>query len=253
MKTRYRVFMDGRPLDEISDKIVILDVQEAAPEMNITTAQRWLDGAEMRERRRDAVTVSVVLEIHEYDIQKRTEIVQLVNYWARDGILTANTHPGQRLKVICTGLLSVKSALKWTEALTLGFRSTTCPYWESETATTSAMAEAGTASFTMPGTADGAPVSVTVTNDGDETMNALTVAVNDTRMIFAGLGIAPGGTLAIGYDDAGRLYIRAGNTSKMAARTAESNDDLLARAGVNTVTLTAAAASAILTARGRWK
>lgn len=256
MITRYDVRLDGRSISDVDPSVIVTDIVYNQPmEQMEQTSLAGRDGSSMRRRTRSA-SVSVSVEIHEQDPRARMEVCRRLQSFAmRGGVLTTSDRPGQRLRVVCTQPPVISSALRWTQLETIIFTAYDVPYWEDIRQTSLSVASSGSGgSLYISGTARVTPVSVSVTNTSSSVVNTLTVTVGDTSMSFASLGLASGAKLVIDYDDAQRLRIRIGNTSKMDKRTAESSDDLLAVCNQATSVTVAANASvtAVCTARGRW-
>lgn len=241
MVTRYQVSLNGNQLHDIADSIIIRDVQEKSMALQISTLPIGRGNGMMVTRSsRDSLTITVMVEVHEYGIEERTEVINKIALWARSGgILKANHRKDQQIYVKCIELPTVASALKWTDVVKITFVAFAFPFWQSEnekTVTTSNLASSSGV-LTLDGDGDNSLVSANVVAGGS--LNTLTITVNGRSMSFEGLGIGNGGVLEIGYTNDGIQYIRQGGISKMACRTLDSVDDLLANVGNNPFSITA--------------
>lgn len=92
-----------------------------------------------------------------------------------------------------------------------------------------------------------------VTNTSTAILDTLQVETAGCGFYFSALGLEPGATLSVGYDDADLLHIAIGTDSAMAARDMHSDDDLVLQPGANSVTIKSQrACSVALRARGRY-
>lgn len=255
MITRYRVSLDRQSLDAIAPEIMILDVACTSPPFSLVSSTlAGRNGQIVHRRTVPSCAVTVTFEIHTQDINRRQTVCMQVQEWAmRGGILRTNSRPHQRLRVICDRPPVITSELKWTEKLTIGFTAYEIPYWEDENESIAVVAAGEEKTLFVQGSTKWVPVSADIPNTSGQTVNTLTISAGDTVFSFDGLGLASGETLSIGYDDAGLLYIRAGDVSKMDKRTPESSDELRIPVGQHApVSVTAdAAVTATFKARGR--
>ena len=227
MNTRYACAIDGQGLQDIDPAVIITDIQEAAPKLRLTTAQSGLyDGLRLTGARRESLAVTVTFEVHEQDTARRKAVAQRACEWAREGWLTISDRPGQRLRVVCDRPPVIPSALQWTDSLVIGFTAYALPYWqEAHPVSAFFSGQRGEATLAPAGTRESYLEAEITAESGP--VNALTLAVGGRSFAFAGLGLARGQTLSIGYDDEHRLFMRVGGASVMSRRTAASADDLL--------------------------
>lgn len=256
MITRYRVALDGNHLDQIDEAIIIKDIQEQPPQISMNTLPSGRRvGTIITKTSRDAMNVTVTLEVNEYDVNRRAEIIEQVINWAKNGgYMTVGYRENQRILVSCTKYPSVASALKWTDNLSIEFSAYMNPYWEniSEDVYDSSRIASGSGAFVLSGNGNNAIVSASVVSGG--ALKTLTLRVGSTKLVFEGLNISNGNSLTIGYDSNGVQYIRSGTTSKLSCRKIESDDDLLANAGNNSVSFVADVPVTVrLTARGLYE
>lgn len=123
---------------------------------------------------------------------------------------------------------------------------------EDKLATTTAANTAKTVSLSVRGNTL-ALLAFDVTNTSTAVLDALQVETDGCGFYFSALGLGPGETLTVSYDDADLLRIAIGADSAMAARDMHSDDDLVLQPGANNVTVkTQRACSVTLHARGRY-
>lgn len=258
MRGRYRVWLDGQALDEIDDRILVLDVVEAAPEMQLSTAACAVHaGSRLLMCRRLKTQVQVRMEVHEADIERRQEILGRVAAWCRGRVMTVNNRPGQRLLVQCIQLPGM-SALHWTEQLTLTFAAYEQPYWEDELPTRIVFSgEAGTLELGMTGTAE-TMLCASVQNASAKTCDQLMIQGGEEEMWFDALGLAPGECLRIdGRTPSDLKLVIAGAQGERTVyhkRQPRSADALMLSPGVNRLNVSAdTELKWTLMARGRYE
>jgi hypothetical protein len=261
MKSLMKVWMNGQGLHDIDPHIVVMDVQESEPKLTVsTTANVKSDGMHITNTARESLQVQVTIEAHEYSMERRARLLQKVQAWARDGSLTVGYRPGQRLECICTSLPALGSAWKWTSSIQMVFTAYVIPYWISDDmqwAHIDTPTRNGETAMRPVGTAKETPLSFWVRNEGSSAMETLVVQcpVSGTRFELNDLGLGPGETIDVGYDQLGYLYMRKNDgTSVMNKRTAASSDDLLLyqQEGNPIGTATDQPATFSFSARGRW-
>lgn len=249
METRYDASMDGVALSSISDSIYVLDISESAPQMDIHTAAKPGGvGSFVLGVTREALTVSVSFAVREYDTKARKQIMSRVAKWCSGKYLTVSDRPLQRLQVVCQTPPTAFSALSWTDTVTAVFAAYALPYWESmETVRAEASGDSGSVTLSPSGTAPECVLQAVLTNDGDGTLNTVSISLLGTSMVFEGLGIAPGASMSMELDG-GVLRYPAG------CLTEDSADEIMLRqGGSNTVTFSAdQTVSATFYAREVW-
>lgn len=228
MVTRYGCEIDGLGLQDIDPTVYITDISESAPVMRATAIDNAThDGLYLTRLQRQSLAIAITFEVHEYDTARRKAVAEAACGWAKDGWLTINDRPGQRLFVVCDRFPVVPSSLKWTDKITLGFTAYALPFWqEAYSASASVSGAGGKCRLSPAGNMDCYLEAKIRASSG--TVNSLTVAANGQRYAFTGLGLQSGQTLEIGYDDAHhRQYMRIGGASVLSKRTAESADDIM--------------------------
>lgn len=192
-----------------------------------------LDGRRRHRIRRDVLRITIEFTLFEYlDIEAREEAIEKVNAWARDGYLTISTKPDRRAWVQCTQRASVEAARNHNASFSLAFETADAPFWEDAQPTAFTLTgTSGSVMGSIPGTRESAPAEVTITATGG-TLNALTLTLGESEMVFETLGIAQGQSLVLGHDGNGYLTIASSaGVSKYDKRTGESDDELTAEAG----------------------
>lgn len=230
MMTRYRVWLDGLGLHDLDPSLIITDVCESTPRMQVHTAARAQgDGLICTRRTRQSLSVTVRFLIREYDPARRQAVLQKLHAWVKGSCLTFSHRPGQELLVTLDAFPTVTSALKWTEELSITFTAYALPYWRSTEPTT--LTTTSSAAMMVEGTAPLAPVDVTVTTGGTGTTSNLTVQAGGNSITLAGLSLVPGATVLFTHDEQGLLHITSGGASLLDRRTPASADDLLVTPG----------------------
>lgn len=275
MFLRFDAELNGRKFSEISPHVLLRDIVEIPAAIDIRTTQRaGRYGQTAPVKKRLSLSIRLVYRIREYDIVKRAELRNKVAEWAQDGgWLTINTRPGLRLRVVCDTPPAMDSSLRWTQDLSFDLIAYTMPYWETVEEQSITLNTAWSDSHQMyygsnviapDGNVDKVPVTCFITNgstDGTPLTN-LRIVVDETAMEFEGMNIKSGGYLggwfSISYNDDDVQEIRNMrdnvDTSLLKFRTAESNDDLLARSGTNNQiqVYSNVPITATFYARGRW-
>lgn len=251
MTTQYDCALNGILLSSVDDRICVLDVQENAAKLRTTALSRPPEGQHLIRQTRESLTVKVRFAIHEENAIRRRMVLQSVQAWAaKGGLLTTSDRPGQQLTVICTETPSM-SADDWTEALTLAFTTTHCPFWEDAEPTL--ITGSGAMPFTVPGTADFTPVDVLVVNTGTSTVNRLSLHCGSTYIIFEDIFLPVGGTFLM-RTASGVLSAHIDGESVLRNRTPGSADLPLVPCGQECIVnaLALQPLEATFTARGRY-
>ena len=261
MVSRYDVTLNGVPLSDLAEEIIIRDIVEKQPKTDRQEAKRALRyGSRISGVLRRALPVQIVFNVRAYDEERRAEILDAVAAWAGSGgWLTISTRPFLRLYVQPEEYPALNSSLKWTEDLTMTLTAYAQPYWEEllpavlDVQTDEANDFSGTIS--TRGTVDAVPLTAELTNAGDAPLTTLHIAANSTFFDLTGLSVQPGESVRIFYTDEDVLIIRGGENSILHSRTAESSDELLIVPGRdNAVEITAdAPLTGTISARGRWR
>ena len=242
--------LNGASLSWLDERICVLDVQEDAPRLRLPAFPLPL-GGQFLSPVRESLSVRVTFAIHEEDPARRWSLLERVRAWAADGgLLTLDARPDQQLTVVCTELPAL-AAEDWTAPMTICFTTTCCPYWEAAEPTI--LTGSGTMTLALPGTADNAPVSVTVTNEGSGPVSRLTLLCGGTCIIFEGISLAAGSKCLVDVRD-GLLSARINGESILPNRTPGSDDLLLAPCGKScTVSVSGTQPlQATFSARGRY-
>lgn len=256
MRTRYTVALDGVELESVSPEIYVTDIAYGAPVREIKTMQlAGRNGQVLTGTTTGSVSVAVYFEIHERDVRRRAEIMEQVQRWAMaGGMLTTGDRPERRLRVVCESPPVIGSALKWTQACSIGFTAYAVPFWEDAYPTRVTISGNGSKSVYTPGFAAPACVECEVKNTGSSAVSTVSLSAGQTSMQFTGLSLAAGQTLVLAHDERGLLTARIGQTSVLAKRTAASSDELeLEAQQLSSLSVTAnGTASTTFSIRGRY-
>lgn len=250
----FDVTLNSIPLSSLSDKIIVRDILEQPIEQDVYKVKRAMNAGQLVSKIvRRALTVRVVYVIRERDPRNRAEIQDKIAQWARDGgLLTVNyrSYPGQYTKTSLQlhTVLEIPpvqdSALKWTQDLSMTFAAYNPPYWESESEFVYQFQTGYDSLFGLYsaavnvhclGTAPQSKLLATIKNDSASVLQSLTISSRHCNFRFTGLGIAPGSSLYVEYDDEnGLIVIRdEKNRPLLDKRTADSSDELFLVPGSN--------------------
>ena len=256
-----RVALNGIQLDQQDVSVVIRGVDPGTPKKTVNTVS-LMGGAGQRvvSRHWDDIDVAVryAIDIPKRQLQARQTVFDKVNAWAMaGGWLTVNYMSGKRLYVDDVNVPDAADLWNWTDEFTINFKARAVPFWQDATATTKSLsvsAECG-GTFTVPGLVQ-TVCDVTVKNEDEETINALTVLAGQNSLSFSGLGLEPNEELVIGHGTDGLLSIRIRTDgtvyrSALDKRTGGSADDLYVNPGEITVLIEGGVVSAELSCYGR--
>lgn len=200
------------------------------------------DGRFRAPQYRDYLKITIEFTLYAFlDIEARESAIEAANAWARDaGYLQISQKPGRRVWVQCAQRAEIQDARDYKETFQLVFETAEAPFWEDAFSTAFAFSGAAAATTAhIPGTRKSAPAEVTVTPTGG-TLNALTLTLGESEMVFENLGIAQGASLLLTHDENGYLTIASSaGASKYACRTGGSDDELTAEAGSALIAFTA--------------
>ena len=255
MISRYEVMLDGVPLSSMHDELMILDIQHTPAQRQANVARKAKgNGGYVSGIYQQQTTVSVLFELHVYDIRERQRVCDEIATAAINcKILQTSDRPGKRLHVICDQPPAIESAQQWTSQIAMTFSAYSIPFWEESVPASIALSGTSkTGSFFVPGNAGETFVDVEVTAPSG--ISSLTISVGSTTIALTGLSVAAGGVVKMTHDENGILSIKNGNTSLLSHRTAASSDDLLVISGKqNNVSISAnKAVSCNFKARGVW-
>lgn len=249
MRTRYTCSLNGIALHTLDDSIYVLDIMESPPVLHAETIARPLgSGSHVLRMERTSLSVRISFAIRAYDVARRKAVCSKVAAWAcRGGLLTVGDRPDQRLRVRCTTLPTVSSALRWTEALTVVLTAFEAPFWEAEqpVSVSAGASSAISAQLYVPGAGEAAWLDVELNGSAAATV---TIATPLSSMTLTGVS----GRVRI-HHDAGVLAIESSDgASLLTHRTADSSDDLLVVPGEeNTIRVSSSGTvSAVFSTRG---
>ena len=254
---REDVYLNDLSLRQVDPRIINVVVVEPDAQEDIGYAAfPGRPGQRVIRRQRLSKKIQVQFGIRElYNLARRAEIIDAVNRWAADGALSTTTHPDRIAQVIVTKYAAAADVRDYNGAYSVEFEAAGIPYWQDATpARLDLTGASASGKLLIYGSAETA-LDADVTPTGDA-MTSLTITATSadggaSSMTFSGLSVAVGSTVSLSHDADGMLTLSSG---LLAARTAASDDDLLARPGEATIAVTAnAAVSATIRARGRWR
>ena len=245
-----RVALGGVQLDEIDESIVIQSVDPGVPKENISAVDR-MGGVGQRVTTQHWQTlearVTYGTNIPKRQLARRREVFDAVNAWAlTKGWLTVNWLPGRRMWVDKVVIPGSGDMWEWTAEFTIVFRAYAVPFWQDSTGTTDTTANVSSGSVTVTvGGMEKTPLDVSFKNTSGSSCANISFAINGNTLAFNGINLAAGATLAITHGTDGLLKAMVGSTSKYGIMT--GGDDLWAKPGSNTLTVSASAAGELTT------
>ena len=248
---RYAVWLNGLSLADIDRQIYITDIAYTPQQLRYTTNK--LMGRDGQYSGKDSIesnAVTVTFMLRQYDTARRQSVLQDIVKWAvGGGVLTTSDRPGQQLRVKTTRLPGITSVMRWTDTLTLEFTAYDMPYWQDIAPQTAQAEYQQDGQLYCPGVR---PAFVEATVTTDAALAEFTLTCGDTHITLEGLTLAQGATVTVSYTaDHNLLQITSGGQSLLAYRTEDSDDDLIANPGMNTVSVSASI-TATFSVKGVW-
>ena len=249
--------LDGVSLADLDPAVVLTDIDEQEPAQAVIVRPSALTGISRTAGViRQALTVTIRFRAQQRDPAARAALLDRIAAWAQGRVLRVGYRPERCLEVCCEGLPGLRSAVDWTQELSLRFTARDCPYWQSEAPTAVTLsAAAGTALLQPPGTAPRTPLLWRITPAGSGTVTSVSVAVNGASMSLADSALLqPGQVLRCGLGAAGFPYVTRDGSSVLRLCADASADMLFAVPGRdNEITLLAdRPVEARFSARGLW-
>jgi hypothetical protein len=246
MQLKHRVALNGAQLDELDERVLVLGVTEGAARLNITTANRFGGGQRVSSEQREPLDVNVTFGIRlrssADELVQRREIFEKVTAWAMGGgWLTTNIRPGRRIYVRCAQLPAAGDLAEWASEYTTTFRAYGVPFWQGTNPSSfvAPTTKGNSKALEIAGTAPSV-LEFSLQNTSTAELSEFTLTAGAHSMAFEALGLMPGETLELDHDAEGLLRIRIQSAegawrSAMAARKAESDDELKVSPGSVTV------------------
>lgn len=252
MISRYEAYMDGIPLSTLHPNILIRDIKHGtASKQRQTQEIANRSGLMVLGSKFGQKTVEIEFDLRIYDTRERQVVIQKIQQWANGEILETSDREGQRLHVSCDDYPVIESVLGWTDTLAITFTAYDQPFWQNKTpSVVTLVGDDEDGVLFVPGNAGEAYAEVEVTPS--QTIDDLTVTVGDTSITLDDLNTDA--VIKIGYDEKGIQYIKAGTTSILSKRTANSSDDLIAICGKKNAVAVEAdhSVTAKFSVRGLW-
>lgn len=254
MTTRYEATLNNVTLSSLDTDIIIHDISYSNANIKdetLSVAKR--NGLRLMRRSFNSIKVSIVFEIHAYDVAERQSICQAVCTWAKNGgTLKTSDRTGVFLRCVCSKFPSISSAKNWIDELEVEFTAYAIPFWQDNSKTSIALTAgtSGSTTQTISGNVDGALVEADIVANASLTSVALTV--NSRTLTLSNLSVSSGSTIKITYNSDGIQSIKVGSTSLLNKRTGV--DDLLVNCGEsNTFSFTSSASVTVtFKVRGLW-
>lgn len=245
--------LNGVQFLSIDERLYIEDIEEQ-PSIEAETATRPAYGQTLVGMTgRHELSISITFMVKQCNRATRQGVISAVNGWAKDGWLTLNTRPGQRLYVFCSEP-ATSVAYAWHESMRITFTAYDDAIWqEIEPKSTNITGASGTASITPNGTSP-CCLEADIRNTSGGVVTSCALSANGKTITLSGMSLASGKTLRLYYDKHNNLIASVDGAGILAYRTPESADDVwLTNGQANTVTFAASGACAVtLYARGRY-
>lgn len=247
MISRYELTLNGVPLSSFHPSLMVLDIQYADPQLEITTAaMATRPGSYVTHQAIGSAAVKVLFELHCPDIKERRRTLDRITAWAMaGGDLQTSDRPEHILSVICTAPPAL-TAKDFTAPLSIAFTAYNPPFWQDKVPSVTTGS-----SLYVPGSVP--PSIARAQVDADITATAAitscSIAIGSTTIALSGISIPSGGVIKIAHNN-GILSIKHGNTSLLNKRT--GSDDLLADCGALNLITKTGNIGAKLSARGLW-
>ena len=231
--------LNGADMFDLDDRIYIEDITEKVNIDHEAVGRAAYGMLPQNTPRHKSIVITVKFMVKERIRFERNGVVHKIQSWAKQGWLTTNIHPNQRIYVFCTGLPSINT-FKWTERMEVQFTAYGEAYWQditpleysSETDTTSA------SMIIKPICSHDCFFEAQITPSGG-TLTSVSVTVGSQSFQLSGLSISANAVLSIYYDELHLLHIESGGVSLLNKRTGASSDDLILVANQNnTVAMT---------------
>lgn len=257
-KRREDIWINNRSLRDVDARIINVRLLEDRAERE-TIFGDWpgRPGRLLLGARRVSKTVRIEFGIRElYDLAAREAVLEAVNAWAADGVLTASARPGRMLEGVVKAWAAAEDIRDYNAAYQLEFETTAVPFWQDELpATVSGSGATGEISLTVGGDL---PTWAEITMTAGAALSSATIttasAEGQTATALSGLSLAAGKVLRIYHDAAGILRIEADGVSALSKRGAASADEPLIGPGLSKITWSANASVTVnVSARGRYR
>ena len=253
MISRYEAELNGIALSSLNPNILVLDIKhQSADPQTETYSVGKRNGSRIYRRYYESCSVTILFEIHEYNVWERQSICNAVSAWAKNGgKLETSDRKDQFLQCVCTSFPKVESAKRWTNELSITFTAYAFPFWqEKHIASKAFTGTSGSGTLYIPGNADDALVEVDV--KANASLSSVSLTVNGRTLSLTGLSLSTNDVIKISYDGNAIQSIKVGTTSLLDKRSGV--DDLLAKCGEYNSFSMSASASATVTfkVRGQW-
>lgn len=242
MISRYAVWLNDIALTEVDPDILITDIGYQAVRQELNTerlaARAGLYTGSGQPYYPETV-VAVAFQLRKYHTVDRQAVTQDIIRWALNGgWLKTSDRPGQKIYVQCSRFPTINSVLRWTDSLAIEFTAYDFPFWVDEAAQSIILSDSDTSGkIYLPGSFS---TGVELTIEARSALTRVNIGVGETALNLANLSVSAGDVITVGYSARHHLLeIQQGTTSILDKRTADSDDELIAVPGSNTVEFTA--------------
>lgn len=219
MITRYEAWKGGIPLSSIAPEIIITDIEENQPRLNIDSRSFPIgNGSRVLDVSRETLSVTLRFVVRAYDPADRQAIVSEIVKWAKTGnALEVSSRDGLYLECMLTNAPFVKNALKWTDPVTMTFTAYEVPFWQEKMPTKTVLSGISGSVAIVPRGTEKTVLEFSVKNTESSTLDTFQVNGLNEQIRFENLGLSSGATINVSIEN-GLLMLPVGK------RTPESND-----------------------------
>ncbi len=218
--------LNSQSLMALDERIYLVDIEEKFKTTLDTQTRAGYGRMISSNYGPDNVSITLIIMVKESDRNERGRLISIINGWATFGWLTLSTRTGQRIYAHCTKKADY-AAFEWSETVELTFTAYNVAFWQDivPQQVISASVTDGSAEIWPMGQMP-CYLEADVLNSGSGTVNLVQIAANGKMLRFENLGLAPGKTLKIYYDDMHFLRAEIDGVGKLSCRVANSDDDV---------------------------
>lgn len=242
------VSINGVSLKSVDSRILVREISERQEsESNFGNLAGRAGRLPIGLRLRRSKTIEVTFAIRELnDLTARAAVLDKVNGWAQDGVLTLTSRPGKRLRVYCTERAVGGDFRDYTAEYRVAFQTGGIPYWEDVSPVTQTITSGAAVTLPVPGTA---PTVMDATITLREASSSVIITAGDSQFYLVNpTGFPAGYVIAFVHGPDGVLY-----GEDLTFRRRDSTDDLIVNPGQVSVSVIADGEfTAVVNVRGWW-
>lgn len=249
-----RAALGGVYLDAQDTSIIIRGIDIGVPHESMSAVNR-MGGVGQRVTVQHweylDVNITFAIDKKKTDLSGRKTVFDKAIKWAMaKGWLTVNFISGRRLYIDKVILPNAGDLWDWKSGYTITLRAMSIPFWQDTEATSTTEGY-----ITVPGVMQ-TVCDASIVNNGNGTINDLSVRIGDSVFNFENLGLIAGESLEISHSNDGILSIKIKNGDEYrnayGKRTTDSSDDLVVEPGDRSITITGGTTTKTVSCRGRW-